>query len=80
MDKKGLFLLTSMTAFVDDLQAKARYTFTLAEAMDTDQRSDHDLGDESQYDHEASGVGRIVGKPADEGDTVFVDHHSGPNR
>jgi predicted transcriptional regulator of viral defense system len=32
-------MLTSMTAFVDDLQAKGRYTFTLAEAMDAFQRS-----------------------------------------
>ena len=39
MDKKGFIMLTSMTAFVDDLQAKGRYTFTLAEAMDADQRS-----------------------------------------
>ena len=33
-------MLTSMTTFVDALQAKGRYTFTLTEAMDADQRSD----------------------------------------
>jgi len=32
-------LFTSMTAFVDALQAKGRYTFTLTEAMETDKRS-----------------------------------------
>lgn len=32
-------MFTSMTAFVDDLQAKGRYTFNLAETMDADRRS-----------------------------------------
>ncbi|MDA8126753.1 MAG: hypothetical protein M0009_16395 [Deltaproteobacteria bacterium] len=32
-------MLTSITAFVDALQAKGRYTFTLTEAIDADQRS-----------------------------------------
>jgi hypothetical protein len=41
---------------------------------------DHDPVDEPQHDHEALGFRRIVGIPADEGDTIFVDHHSGPNR
>ncbi|MBU4372075.1 MAG: type IV toxin-antitoxin system AbiEi family antitoxin [Proteobacteria bacterium] len=33
-------LIKSMTAFIEALQAKGRYTFTLIEAMDADQRSD----------------------------------------
>lgn len=32
-------MITSMTAFVDALQAKGRYTFTLTEAMEADERS-----------------------------------------
>jgi len=32
-------MITSMTAFVDTLQAKGRYTFTLTEAMGADERS-----------------------------------------
>jgi len=32
-------MLKSMTTFVEDLQAKGRYTFTQAEAMNADQRS-----------------------------------------
>ena len=32
-------MITSMTAFVDALQANGRYTFTLTEAMEADERS-----------------------------------------
>jgi hypothetical protein len=32
-------MLKSMTTFVEDLQAKGRYTFTQTEAMNADQRS-----------------------------------------
>jgi hypothetical protein len=40
---------------------------------------DHDFGDELKHDHEASGLGRVLGISADEGDSVFVHQHSGPD-
>lgn len=35
--------------------------------------------EEAQHDHEASGLGWFPGLPADEGDSIFVHQHSGPD-
>ena len=40
---------------------------------------DHDFSDELKHDHEAFGLGWFLGLPADEGNSVFVHQHSGPD-